>query len=102
MEFDSKHIGAIRGLDCDQFVLSVRGGGAWSRAKAGSFPEIADPGNRTFIHMVTEDAKRFFRYRDPEEQFVPVAATVSLKASKEIRPLKTLAQGGPQGSTKKR
>ena len=52
--------------------------------------------------MVTEDAKRFFRYRDPEEQFVPVAATVSLKASKEIRPLKTLAQGGPQGSTKKR
>ncbi|MEC8275147.1 MAG: hypothetical protein VX005_04955, partial [Pseudomonadota bacterium] len=61
----------------------------------------ADPGNRTFIHKFTEEAKQFFRDRDPEAQSVPVTAKVVLKARNEIRPLNTLAQGGPQGSAKK-
>ena len=61
----------------------------------------ADPSNRTFIHKVTEEAKQFFRDRDPEEQSVPVTAKVGLKASKKVRPLNTLARGGLQGSAKK-
>lgn len=60
-----------------------------------------EPANRKFIDTMIEEAKLFFRDRDPEEQFVPVAVKVGLKASKELRPLNTLARVGPRAGPKR-
>ena len=59
-----------------------------------SFSEdfAAEPANRKFIDKVIQEAKHFFRDRDPEQASVPVSARVGLKASKEIRPLNELAR----------
>jgi len=59
-----------------------------------SFSEdfAAERANRKFIDKVIQEAKHFFRDRDPEQASVPVSARVGLKASKEIRPLNELAR----------
>ena len=59
-----------------------------------SFSEdfAAEPANRKFIDKVIQEAKHFFRDRDPEQASVPVAAKVGLKESKEFRPLNELAR----------
>ena len=68
-----------------------------------SFSEdfAAEAANREFIEKVIQEAKHFFRARDPEQTSVPVSVIVGLKTSKEIRPLNEMVREKNQSAVGK-